>query len=177
MDKKKRGPYTYEGKDCIHCLRPLTKDNTRPSDIQQANYLCISCTKAKGKRRYFERKELIREQQREYDLENKRKVIEAYGSMCTCCGETILEFLTIDHTHNDGAEDRKKNGKKTGGKLYRWLIQNNFPKDKYQLLCFNCNCAKGFFGYCPHKKPEVIIRVTRKKINPSLGSERETHQY
>lgn len=26
----------------------------------------------------------------------------------------------------------------------------NYP-DKYTVLCFNCNCAKGAFGFCPHE--------------------------
>jgi hypothetical protein len=30
------------------------------------------------------------------------------------------------------------------------LIKENFPKE-YQILCFNCNLALGFFGYCPHR--------------------------
>jgi len=159
-DKKKR-QYSFEGKSCTVCFKSLTKDNTRPSDIKQAKYMCIFCCKEYSKRRYTNRKEIIREQQRVYDLSVKQKIIEAYGGKCTCCGETTLEFLTIDHINNDGAEDRRQNGKKSGGKLYRWLIKNNFPKEEYQLLCYNCNCAKGFFGYCPHDKPEIVIRPTR----------------
>ena len=89
---------------------------------------------------------------KEYERKCKQKIIDAYGGKCQCCGESIFEFLSIDHINNDGAQERKikKNG--TGGKLYRWLIKNNYPKDNYQLLCFNCNCSKGFMGYCPHEK-------------------------
>lgn len=39
----------------------------------------------------------------------------------------------------------------SGWNFYRWLKNNGFPKKDFQLLCFNCNCAKGFFGMCPHK--------------------------
>ena len=162
MDKpRKRGPYTYEGKDCIICFKPLTKDNTRPCDIAQANYICKPCRKARDAQRYADHKEIIREQQRTYDFAVKLKIIEAYGGKCACCGETIPEFLTIDHIDNNGAEERRQNNNLTGTKFYRWLIKNNFPKDNYQLLCCNCNCAKGFFGYCPHNKPEIVIRATR----------------
>ena len=28
---------------------------------------------------------------------NKERIIEAYGGKCECCGESIFEFLTIDH--------------------------------------------------------------------------------
>ncbi len=34
--------------------------------------------------------------------------------------------------------------------LNQWLITNNFPKG-FQILCWNCNYAKGVFGECPHK--------------------------
>jgi hypothetical protein len=27
-----------------------------------------------------------------------------------------------------------------------------YPKDRYQLLCHNCNMAKGFYGLCPHQE-------------------------
>lgn len=159
--KKDKSP---NGKFCKDCLTSLNEDNTNEYDIRAAQYVCIFCRKNRDKKRYENRKELIREQQHVYDLSVKTAVIEAYGGECVCCHENILEFLTIDHINNDGAEERRQNGKKTGGKLYRWLIANNFPKDKYQILCYNCNCAKGFFGYCPHNKPEFVIRPIRKRI-------------
>ena len=65
---------------------------------------------------------------------------------CSCCGELIYEFLTIDHVHNDGKDHRKK----IGHNLYDWLIKNNFP-DGFQVLCMNCNWAKGKYGLCPHQ--------------------------
>lgn len=148
-------------KFCKDCLIPLNEDNSNKYDTDCAQYVCKSCRKIRDQKRYQNRKEIIREQQRVYDLSVKRKIIEAYGSKCACCNETTIEFLTIDHVNNDGAEDRKKNGNKTGGKLYRWLIKNNFPKENYQLLCFNCNCAKGYLGYCPHNKPDIVIPITR----------------
>jgi hypothetical protein len=154
----------YENKICKDCLIDLTPENTNKYSFDRSKYVCKLCEKKRAQRKYIERKELIREQQRIYDLSCKQKVIEAYGGKCACCGESIIEFLTIDHINNNGAEDRKNNGNKTGGKLYRWLIKNNFPQGEYQVLCFNCNCSKGFFGYCPHNKLKIVVRVTRKTI-------------
>jgi hypothetical protein len=77
----------------------------------------------------------------------KTQVIDAYGGLCACCGESHLEFLTIDHSENDGAAHRKQVGK---DRVYKDLIERGFPKDGYQVLCFNCNCARGLYGYCPH---------------------------
>ncbi len=83
--------------------------------------------------------------------EARNKVIQGYGSKCACCGETLWEFLTVDHV----------NGKPTGGHkrdygltLYLRLIRENFPPD-CQCLCWNCNCSKGFYGECPHKRPKA----------------------
>jgi len=159
MNKNKRN---LDEKFCKDCLVLLDENNTNEYDIKSSQYVCRVCCKQRNQRRYENKKEIIREQQRIYDFNVKMKIIEAYGGKCACCNEDTMEFLTIDHINNDGAEDRKKNGNKSGGKLYRWLIKNNFPKGDYQILCFNCNCAKGFFGYCPHNKPEIVIRPTRK---------------
>ena len=35
------------------------------------------------------------------------------------------------------------------GDMYQWLKANSYP-DGFQILCFNCNCAKGAYGECPH---------------------------
>jgi hypothetical protein len=149
MTKRKRGSYSVDDKVCTICSRDLTTDNTRASDIAQGTYICKICRQHRDKAKYIDRKEIIREQQRIYDYSNKIKVMEAYGNKCICCNETTIEFLTIDYINNNSANNKKI----SGGKLYRWLIKNNFPKDNYQLLCYNCNCAKSFLGYCPHNKP------------------------
>ncbi len=71
---------------------------------------------------------------------------------CMCCGETQIKFLTLDHINNDGGKFRKEI-RVTGRNFYRWLKARDFPKEiMLQLLCFNCNCAKGAFGICPHKE-------------------------
>ena len=77
------------------------------------------------------------------------KIIEHYSKgkfECACCGETMYEFLSIDHINNDGAEHRKK----IGTNIMGWLIKNNFPEG-FQILCMNCNYGKRFTGICPHK--------------------------
>ena len=85
---------------------------------------------------------------RQRTKERKIKVINAYGGKCVCCGENRIEFLSVNHPHNDGAEHRKKIGRSC---TYPWLIRNDFPPE-YELMCMNCNSSIGFYGYCPHKK-------------------------
>lgn len=69
---------------------------------------------------------------------------------CACCGENEYKFLCIDHINGGGNEHRRtitKNGK--GGSMANWLLKNGLPVG-FQILCYNCNCSKGFYGQCPH---------------------------
>jgi len=98
-------------------------------------------------------------EQRQYQ---KRLVINYYGNKCFCCGEENIQFLTIDHINNDGCKQNKN--ERIG--LYRWIIKNNFPKNIFQVACYNCNCARDKNnGICPHQQKlteEVCIIGSRK---------------
>ena len=85
----------------------------------------------------------------------KNLVLEHYGRECACCGEDEVKFLCIDHKNNDGREHRKTlKGTGGGSIIIAWIIKNGFP-DMFQMLCHNCNMAKGIYGECPHKKNET----------------------
>lgn len=86
---------------------------------------------------------------KEFELRRKMELIEAYGGKCACCGESRWEFMTIDHINGGGADHKRR--LKTSRMIYRELRKLGYPKDKYRLLCFNCNCCRGSFGYCPHE--------------------------
>lgn len=124
--------------------------------------------KAIDKRARDKRKHKKRSYQQIWDfdrkLELKVETLDQYGGICAICGEAHLECLTIDHERNDGAEFRRKMAEKTGGdyikrkryysgvKFYMWLKQNGFPKDLgLRVLCFNCNCSIGAYGYSPYE--------------------------
>jgi len=87
---------------------------------------------------------------RRYYAELKARVIAAYGGQCLCCGDSHFEFLTIDHINGGGRVERKKIG--MGAGFYNWLENNGYPKERYRLLCMNCNFALGKYGHCPHQK-------------------------
>ena len=87
----------------------------------------------------------------------KLEVIANYGCACTCCGESNPAFLTIDHINGGGMKDRASDH--GGWRFYTRLKKLGFPKDKYQILCYNCNLAKGFFGACPHEDQRQQARV------------------
>jgi len=92
-----------------------------------------------------------RSEHREAYRKRKRRVFAAYGGKCACCGESHVEFLTIDHIDGGGTQHRKKLKVEGGAGIYRWLETNGFP-DGFRVLCWNCNCAIGIHGYCPHEK-------------------------
>lgn len=97
---------------------------------------------------------------REYSRDRNKKwreeALAIYGkSKCACCGESRFEFLAIDHIAGGGAEHRRSIGSKGGNKFYYWLKQNNYPGG-FQVLCHNCNQAKGLYGCCPHEHERKI---------------------
>ena len=76
---------------------------------------------------------------------------------CACCGIMKIEFLTMDHIMPKSEMEKEPKMIKMGFKATRkaaqlnlWLVTNNFPKG-FQILCWNCNFAKGMLGKCPHK--------------------------
>jgi hypothetical protein len=50
---------------------------------------------------------------------------------------------------NGRAENEPR--KMKGAKLWMKLKTLGYPTDNYQVLCFNCNCAKAIYGICPHQ--------------------------
>lgn len=77
-----------------------------------------------------------------YGVKVKTKVFTHYAQgtpKCAYCGVTDMDILTLDHINNDGSQHRRTIS--GGDKLYRWLIQNDYPKG-YQVLCYNCNIKK-----------------------------------
>lgn len=81
----------------------------------------------------------------------KQEVMRTYGNKCVCCEEDNLIFLTIDHIDGNGADERRSlGGKSIGSAIYSHIKKLGYPKDNYQILCFNCNFAKHVLGTCPH---------------------------
>ena len=133
----------------------------RVGAVPGPEYHIPPCRRASRKRWLAEHQEQLAQYQKSYRSTNRaslaqkkltaRRVaksqgIVAYGGRCACCGEARLEFLTLDHI-GGRADERYRI---TGQKAWAHLKARGWPKDNFQLLCFNCNCAKGIYGRCPH---------------------------
>lgn len=104
------------------------------------------------------------------------KFFEAIGNKCFCCGENDVRFLTLDHADDSGAEHRKT---LKCHQIYAAARKEGYPKEKYQVLCFNCNSGRSANGgVCPHKdllsKEEAWTKINkwteplgRKHVAPS----------
>ena len=98
------------------------------------------CSKWKKK---VDRKKINRRAQQK----RRRAYLDHYGTKRECCGETITEFLNIDHLSRGGTAERKRLG--GGDNANRKRMKQGFPSG-FQVLCYNCNCSLGHYGYCPH---------------------------
>ena len=97
---------------------------------------------------------VYRQRQQEKNALIRSHVIMQYGGKCTCCGETKLDFLDLDHVNNDGKKHRQELGFSGGIAICRWAMRNAFPKS-VQILCSNCNQGKRRNGgICPHESPD-----------------------
>lgn len=79
---------------------------------------------------------------------------------CACCEEETFEFLTLDHIDGGGNEARRREGHRGGTAQYSRLSRQGFPPG-YQVLCWNCNAAKGLYGECPHVTAEAFQENVR----------------
>ena len=140
-------------KTCTHC-NTSKNINQFSRNGKYRHSRCKSCSKIYAHVYQEKNKERLRIYHRDKGRDLRRLVLQKYGDKCVCCNESTPEFLSIDHINGGGNKHRQslgKNGTK-GGSFYLWLRRNNFPKEGFQLLCHNCNFAKGHYSMCPHAR-------------------------
>lgn len=122
---------------CRKCKIFLNELNWKKSCIKRKDYICKPC---------------LGKEHARLQAKWKSEIINAYGGKCICCLESNHIFLTIDHIDGTGANHRKSIGlsSPSGKSFYCWLKKRGYPKDNFQILCFNCNFAKHVLGSCPH---------------------------
>ena len=130
---------------CPHCQQPY-----KPGSKTQT--WCKPCNNQRAKEFRRNNPEIVKEYSRKVDAKLRLEVFTHYGKgilACVCCGEDTWEFLALDHMNNDGASQRREHG--TGLRYFYWLKRNGWPEG-LQILCYNCNCAKAYYGICPHQR-------------------------
>lgn len=131
-ESKIRRKVLKDNHQCTICTIPLSSD-----DITFAK--CSSCRSTNNKMYTAYREKLKLETFNHYG-----------GAYCTCCKESEITFLQLDHINGGGNEQRRAIGKDGGKPFYQWLKQQGFPNG-YQVLCANCNIGRHRNrGTCPH---------------------------
>ena len=120
---------------------------------------CKDCRKMADRTHKKRTPAMHRQARYKYRYTLKEQMIAAYGGKCMCCGETEYGFLTLDHIFNDGKSERDAIHGGATVRVRSRLRRLGWPRDRYQLLCFNCNCGRAAnYGICPHKQ-KVALRV------------------
>lgn len=159
---KKRAPAadrTY-CRECLEECNELTKANYRKDPSRQkaaaarwyrdavAEKRCPQCNERDAEPGYtncaecraYHSKGAARRQ-----TERRQLVFARYGTTCKCCGQDKpLDKLQIDHVDGGGRKHFKEIG---FGRLYAWLIKNDFPAG-FITLCADCNFAWGHNRCC-----------------------------
>lgn len=141
-------------KMCRVCLDYAKTKVKRRCNKRRESGLCVDC----GGQRDSYKKTCFKclEKRNNVVRELRLEILNHYGRHCSCCGETEEAFLCIDHIYGNGNKHRREIKSQGGPHFYSWLKRHNYP-DGFQVLCHNCNMAKGFYGKCPHQKSVFTI--------------------
>ncbi len=134
---------------CIHCEHEKSIDDFYVRKDGKRNNVCRQCHVAKTLECRNRHEEPNRSRRLVYER-YRLLVMTKLGSKCACCGETERGFLTLDHISGGGNEHKRSVGR--GISFWRSVHNEGCPTDKYRILCYNCNCARGALGYCPHER-------------------------
>jgi hypothetical protein len=150
----KKGTAKAIGDPCADCRAKLTAETAVPRAGKGRSGLmsyCRTCFNARARATRNKTPETARLRNRQYRVRLRLEVVAAMGGRCRCCGETTPEFLAIDHVNGGGGKERRLLKNSSTG-MYLRVKKLGYPKE-YQLLCHNCNCAKAWYGRCPHQRP------------------------
>jgi hypothetical protein len=155
-----------DGRDphCRECIRARMRNKkARHADERQ----CRDCGASLAETVTFKRcrRCLDRNDTTQRSRKLRADVIHGYGGdspACACCREQTPAFLTLDHINNGGRAHRRNKGNQG---VYHELRRADYPAG-FQILCFNCNIARGLYGSCPHLGAS---RVRNMNLWPEVG--------
>ena len=144
-------PESRKSKRCQKCSREAAVRSEEKFRAEKGEKDFDARRHGRAARNYKKNGHKYRDRARERRATLRAEFIHEYGGVCSCCGENTPVFLTLEHLDNDGKEHRDEVGHDPG-QLLRDLKRRGWPKDKYTLMCFNCNRARWVLGECPHKR-------------------------
>jgi hypothetical protein len=150
---------------CIDCGKVIEEGDIYPSRLEAQTYLHKACDKKRstnwqrktgwGKKNYVRNSKKLTENSRRYQQRLKIEAVRQLSNGTMACANpynqhkepyTDMRALTIDHINSDGAAFRKRlfGSNQRGASTYicRWLKKNGYPKDQFQVLCWNCQWIK-----------------------------------
>ena len=71
-------------------------------------------------------------------LKYRNRILDRYGRKCVRCGFEDVRALSLHHCNNNGADERRKLGKR--GVYIRAMLDEH--RNDYQILCMNCQYIK-----------------------------------
>lgn len=131
----------------------LLPDNTRAQQKSKRAQLRAKYRQQHRQTFLAERARWMSRNHRRKHTELRQKLLEVLGGKCVCCGESAPRFLTLDHIAGGGRYHRSTRPKTY--QVYKDVLTDPSARDKYRLLCWNCNCATRGGVVCPHNQAEV----------------------
>lgn len=130
---------------CIECNEIKNITEFTPRNRYRGRQRCIKCKLVVTKKWRGKNPHKSKEYNGKYFPRRRQELLREYGNKCNCCGETNQDLLQLDHIYNDGAKERREDKSRH---IHLRLKRLGFPKDRYQLLCANCNWLKARRGRC-----------------------------
>ena len=147
----------------LRWARPEVKAKRREYEARpevrerRSEYRARPEVKVKGSKTTREKKDIVK---REVYLHYSKIHSNSDIPCCRCCGlNSHIEFLSLDHIAGKKQMDSERelltkgySSKLKIHQLLPWIKRNNFPTG-FQILCLNCNFAKGHSkdNKCPHE--------------------------
>ena len=147
-------------KICYMCkqLRLLNQFYERPGNMDGKGGWCKECVS----KYYINRN-------RKDSILLKMEFVIAYGGACTCCGESNINLLTVEHIRGKGHKlVREGNTINT----LRKLKKLNWPAS-CTVLCWNCNSSSRDMP-CSHTEE---YKIYEEKLNKSFDGDYRKKKY
>ena len=88
---------------CKECTRKYYQDNKEKIKADSRKWKGNNKEKQKeiSLKYCLKNKKSIAKKQKAANQKHKAEIMAVYGGKCVCCGETILDFLSMDHIQRD----------------------------------------------------------------------------